>query len=385
VSRHRLVLSASVVLLASALVPVLGSPSSDAATTTASRWPVGVSVTVSPLGLRGSPAIAVRGPEVFVVGGEKLRNGQPVKRMSDGAVLDLRTRKWTRLPVVPFHRTQTTTAITVGPDVLVAGVTCPGRVGTEHGCTGGRIVAAVYSTRTKRWRSLRVPTRVSGQSFGASMSALMSTHDRAWFLVNGTGTVAVNVHTGGWREIRPPLLGSAGSTCAARRYAAVFAGTAPMGLTALRLLTVDDRAWGTPVLPGGFADAGVGASPSCNAGSVVVVKGDMRMQACPTSGCTTNSVQGSPFASVQRYDLIARQWSTIAPPPFSTSAGSSGVGHGSDIDFFDGAGGPAVRLSTATGTWMRLAPGPQSVPSPIWANGVYVGSDDTHIVVYRPL
>jgi hypothetical protein len=383
VSRHRAVIYTAVVLLVSALVPVLGSGLSDASTTTASRWPVGSTIIASsPLGPRGSPAIAVQGRKVYVVGGDRLRDGQPVKRMHDGAVFDLRTRKWKRLPHAPFQHTETTTAVWVGPNLMVFGVTCPGRVGTEHGCTGGRLVSAVYSRRTEAWRPFQVPAAFAHEGFGEALSTLTATKDEARFLVGGT-TVAVNPHSGRWREIGPSVTGA---TCAARRYAAIFGSTPTTGLNALRLVGVNQHAWGTPALPSGFADAAIGALPSCDAHSVVVVKGDQRAQTCALhEECTSIRVFGSPFATVQRYDLASRQWSNVAPPPFPTRAGGSGVGHGSVIDFFDGTGGPAVRLSTATSTWTRLAPGPKSVRAPVWANGVYVATDDSHLVVYRPL
>ncbi len=130
----------------------------------------------------------------------------------------------------------------------------------------------------------------------------------------------------------------------------------------------------------------MGAVPSCDADSVVVVKGDQRAQTCSTSElCAFPRVSGSPFAIVQRYDLSSQQWSTVARPPFPTAAGGSGVGHGSDIDFFDGTGGPVVRLSTTTGTWTQLAPGPVSPNSPLWVHGLFVTTDDSHLVVDRPV
>ncbi len=384
-SRHRRILVGTAVLLASALVPVLGSPSGYAAKLTRSRWPVGTTVVSgSPLGPRRSPALAVRGSKVFVVGGEKLRDGQPVKRMNDGAELDLRTRKWQRLPDAPFRRTETTSALAVGRRVLVAGVTCPGRVGGEHACSGGHPVAAVYSVGTHAWRPLRIPARFVRGSLTA-LRSLMATRDEAWFTVDDS-TVSVNVRTGQWRDIPPPLTGS---TCAAGSYAAVFGSNDPSAITALRLLGVHDREWGVPALPAGFASSAVGGSPSCNADSVVVVKGDLRAQACtPQQQCTSPQLLGSPLASVQRYDLAARQWSTIEPPPPEAQAGASPLGHGPFIDFFGVNGKPGIRLTTASGTWTPIAPGPKlGDPANVllWARGVVVTSDDSNLVVYRPV
>jgi hypothetical protein len=378
---HRTAVAVAIVVFAL----TMGSPAVFGAGDARSRWPVGVTIVKdSPLGPRRSPAIAVRGSRVFVVGGDKMRGDQPVRHMHDGAVLDLRTGDWTRLPDAPFNRTRTTSAQWVGRRMIVAGVTCPGRVGTEHGCSGGRFVAAVYSARSHSWRSLKVPTRLV-RGFGSGLNALMTTKSEAWFLDGETFTVAVNPRTGRWRNIPPSLLGGSGSTCSAKRYAAVVGGIRPMGPIGLRLLSVDDGKWGSLEAPDAFPEPSLGGTPSCNSDSVIVVRSNLRAQTCAVgSACTEPLTMGSAVARVLRFDLAAKRWSDIAPP--AAPAGGAALGHGRYVDFVAN-GVPGLRLTTATGTWAPIAPGPAFAESPggfIWARGVAVTQDRNQLVVYRP-
>jgi hypothetical protein len=363
------------------LVMALGSPAAFGASNARSQWPVGATIVQeSPLGPREGPAIAVRGSRVYVVGGVKTSHGVPLRRMTDGAIFDLRTRKWSRLPDVPFRRTQTSTAVWVGANLVVTGVVCPGRVGGEHAC-GDRMVAAVYSSRTKSWRRLKVPPRRRGYGL-----ALMSTRTDAWFS-DFLSTTALDLQTGRWRDIPPPLLGGSRSVCSAQRYAAVVGGIRPMGPAGLRLLTVDDDEWGPLVDPSGFPDAALGGAPACNEDSVIVVRGDLRAQSCATgTDCTTPPLKGSALARVLRYDLAARRWSEIAPPPPSR-AGAFAVGHGGVVDYL-GNGTPGLRLTTATGAWTAIAPGPVFAQAPgalVWARGLVVTHDRGELVIYRPV
>lgn len=376
------------------LAITLGAPAAFSAETTSEQWPVGVTtVKNSPLGPRRAPAIAVRGSRLFVIGGEKIHpGGYPFRRMNDGAVFDLRTKQWKRLPDAPFKRTAVSAAQWVGRNLVVAGVTCPGGVGDEHGCTGGKTVAAVYSARSKSWRSLKVPARFQVR-FGAQLAPLMSTRDEAWYLQGGINTLAVNPRTGKWRTITPALLGSVGSTCAAKRYAATLGGARPMEPGGLRLLTVDADDWGPLVDPKGFADAPVDGQPTCNEDSVVVVTADLTPWACTPEACPSKPMTGSSLTGVLRYDLAARVWSTI-PAPAPGWTGSYAVGHGGVVDFIrvdfvnHSGGGPGLRLTTATGAWTPIAPGPQFVEQPnavLWTRGLVVTQVRDELVVYRPV
>jgi hypothetical protein len=365
-----------------ALAMALWSPAALGAADTRSRWPVGVtSVTKSPLGPRRQSAIAVRGSRVFVVGGEKIHpGGSPYRRMNDGAAFDLRTKTWTRLPKAPFKRTSVSSAQWVGRDLVVTGVTCPGGVGDEHGCTGGRTVAAVYSPRTGSWRSLKVPARFQVR-FGARLEPLMATRDEAWFVQSGMNTIAMNPRTGKWRSIPPTLLGSVGSTCAAKRYAATLGGVEPMVPGGLRLLSVDDDEWGSLLDPHGFPDAPIDGSPTCNADSVVVVVGDLRGWTCVPGVCPSSPMTGSLLARVLRYDLTTGRWSQMPKAPPTQESGAI-VGHGGFVDFL----GPGLRLTTASGAWTPIARGPKFEVSPyelVAVRGLIVGYVGDELVVYR--
>jgi len=341
--------------------------------------------------------MAVRGSRVYVIGGEKIHpGGYPFRRMNDGGVLDLRTKRWKSLPKAPFKRTMVTSAQWVGRNLMVAGVTCPGGVGDEHGCTGGKTVAAVYSAHSQSWRSLKVPDRFQ-MRFGGGLASLMSTRDEAWFLQTGINTLAVNPRTGKWRSITPALLGSVGSTCGAKRYAATLGGARAMEPGGLRLLTVDADDWGPLVDPKGFAAAPIDGHPTCNDDSVIVATADLTPWACTPEACPSKPMTGSSLTGVLRYDLTAGTWSTIsAPSPGWT--GSYAVGHGGVVDFIrtdsispsvsQSGGGPGLRLTTATGAWTPIASGPQLVEQSsavLWTRGLMVAQVRDELVVYRPV
>jgi hypothetical protein len=195
----------------------------------------------------------------------------------------------------------------------------------------------------------------------------------------------VNPRTGRWRTIPPSLLGGSGTTCSAKRYAAEVGGNRPIGPIGLRLLTVDDSKWGSLEAPDDFPEPTLGGTPSCNSDSVIVVRSNQRAQTCAVgSACTEPLIMGSAIARVLRFDLAARRGSDSAPP--AAPAGGYALGHGRYVDFIAN-GAPGLRLTTATGTWAPIAPGPAFAESPggfIWARGLAVTQDRNQLVLYRP-
>ena len=72
----------------------------------------------------------------------------------------------------------------------------------------------------------------------------------------------------------------------------------------------------------------------------------------------------------------------------STDRSQLRSGHGPSIDFLGSGGAPGIRLTTATGAWTAIAPGPdleQGSSVRIWARGVIVTGDRDGLVVYRPV
>ena len=148
------------------------------------------------------------------------------------------------LPDVPFRRTVPTGAIWAGDRLVVVGATCPGYVGAEHGCTGGKTVAAVYSADDRSWRK-RLGPAVPAWVLRRAGAALRRRRSAATFLIGGTFTVRLDLARDRWTRVRSDLDGSMEATCAAQSFAAYTGGAPP----SLRLLAGPDRSWGVPETP----------------------------------------------------------------------------------------------------------------------------------------
>ena len=292
-------------------------------------------------------------------------------------MLDLRTKKWRGLPDLPFRRTVPTGAIWAGDQLVFVGTTCPGYVGSEHGCTGGSTVAAVYSADDRSWR--RVPVPRSRRGFFGGPEPLYATRSAATFLIGGRFTVRLDLARDRWTRVRSDLDGSMEATCAGQSFAAYTGGAPP----SLRLLAGPDRSWGVPERPA--AGPLIGTLPACTARNVVVTTGDLRAQACSVP-CTGLQTFGSSITRVQRYEIDTGTWSEPPPPP-RAAVQALPTGHGGVVDYLAG-GGPGLRLDLATGTWSDIAPGPEYMSAstpPVWARGLGILTAGDRIFVYRPV
>lgn len=354
-------------------------------------WPVGTSPAPPPWGRHGTSAvIAARGDDVFAVGGVTTRAGQPDRPTRDAALLDLRTRRWTRLPDVPFDGALVQAAQWAGPNLVVTGVVCHGRLSQEHAC-GGPLVAASYSPADRRWRPLTMPASFNRAPSPGTLAPLFTDVRKAFFLWDDASTVAVDPVRGRWRTIQPALLpGSA--TCASPRFAAVIGGIRPGGPIGLRTLARGDETWSVlsptepPYIPGTYT----GVGPVCDDDSVVQARGTTQRATTCAPPCASGPAVSEPstLTQVRRFALATRQWSDVPLPASKVPAGATS-GNGPYAYFFDAAGGPAMRLTTADGTWSAVAAGPSfpaGLGSIVWTGGLAVTHDSKSggLVVYRP-
>jgi hypothetical protein len=350
----------------------------DEAAPVRESWKVGTTpLDGSKFGTRRAVAIATRESRAYFVGGIATNASGRERTTRDAAVLDLRTKRWRALPDVPFRRTLATGAIWAGDQLVVVGATCPGYVGAEHGCTGGRTVAAVYSADDRSWRRVSVPRFPRG--FFGGPEPLYATRSAATFLVGSTFAVRLDLARDRWTRVRPNLDGSVDAACAARSFAAYTGGAPP----SLRLLRGRDRSWSVPVTPAGAPL--IGTMPACTAGNVVVTTGDLRAQACSIP-CTEPRTLGSSITRVQRYEIETETWSEPPPPPRAAMQALP-TGHGGVVDYLAGDR-PGLRLDLETGMWSDIAPGPQYMSAstpPIWTGGLGILSAADRIFVYRPV
>lgn len=371
-----------VVLVAIALVPATGAAERAS---TREEWPLGATpLDDSPFAGRRNVAVAVRGANAYFVGGVERGGdgGERVKR--DAAVLDLRTKRWRDLPELPLPRTLTTGAIWAGKRLIVTGVTCPGDVGDEHGCTGGKQVAATYSVRDEAWRKLKVPRRFR-HGLSGGLRPLLADRRVATFVIGESFTVSFDLKTQRWREVPPQVGGSVDAICSTRGYAAFLGGARPGTPNGLRLLEVGGRSWSGP--QPGYDGADRGQPPPICSGNDVVIVWATASQATCADPCAQPPQARYEVERVQRFDRATGQWSDAPLPPSGGGVLAVGTGPRRVVDFLGIDGGPGLRLDLVTGTWTPIAAGPdlEQMPRPIlWTRGLAVVQDSERLYVYRP-
>ena len=121
----------------------------------------GFTTVSAPLTARGQPLVVGAGNRVFVFGGFHIDDAANTQiNLSDGAILDIPTGKWTQLPDAPFPAPlRRPTGAWLGAEVVVAGTPC-GETSVESElavCKPGGLAAAAYSPSSGTWRSINPP------------------------------------------------------------------------------------------------------------------------------------------------------------------------------------------------------------------------------------
>jgi hypothetical protein len=377
---RRLVVGAGIVVALALLAPP--SATADEVAPVRDSWRVGTTpIEGNPIAVRRNVAVAVRGSRAYFVGGVSKDRRGVERRNRDGAVLDLGTKRWRRLPDAPFRKTLPMGAIWAGRNLLVSGLACPGYVADEDGCDRGkRIVVARYSLDAKSWRAVPVPRSFVGR--GASpIHPLVASSRHVVFARPGMTAVALDLRSGRWREVTPDLGWVNEPTCAVQRYAAFLGGAPPGAPNALHLVTPGAKRWDGPHA---VDDSGQGVvQPGCTRDAVVATT--FGSAPCPTACLHPD---GTAFGRVQRYDLATGRWSDIPPPAFGTGLSYVPTGHGRFVDYLGPSSGPGTRLEVATGAWSPIAAGPNLQQSPVtivWTRGLAVINGFRQLYVYRPV
>src|SRR5262245_37510474 len=123
---RRLVVGAGIAVVA-ALVALPPASAAERAPVR-EQWRLGATaVNSSPFTKRDGVAMTVHGTRVYLVGGSFAPAGtvDRTRAARDGAVLDLRTGRWSRLPKAPFRNTLVTGALWAGRRLVVVGARCP--------------------------------------------------------------------------------------------------------------------------------------------------------------------------------------------------------------------------------------------------------------------
>jgi hypothetical protein len=348
---HRFDAACSALLVAVAVFVVSGT-----AAARRSAWPIGVSEARSPIPERaGRAVIALGSRRIMVFGGGKVGEGVSTPDgHGDGAILDLKTKRWTEAAQAPFK--------VVGPGgvwtgkrviVLGGGPRClaesPGAV---RQCRISTTRAGTFDPAADRWHMLDVPARLS--RFLGAIPLLWTGHE-ALFLQ--AGRLLGITPSGRFRTIALPQLPARGDVCATKDGVAVVGARTPRepGTSQISLQLYDatrDR-WTTTLSP-----------PLDTAGLL----------------CTSTSViplpkSLSPTGTTARYDVDRDQWASLEVPAFPdptpcipatvTSCEMprwSAQGRFADLWIVGQRPSEGQRYDPATDRWTRIATGPDVQP-----------------------
>jgi hypothetical protein len=300
----------------------------------------------------------------------------------DGAILSLRTKRWTRIADAPYPMAGPTGVWTGSEVVMIGGEPrCSNVTGTRE-CRDTVTRAAVYNPSTDAWRRLKVPAR-----FRSPAQPLGWTGREAWFLLSGH-IVGVTPE-GSFRRLTSLPEGlTTDAVCGTGSVVAVGTRIA-VDQTALSLYNPRTDTWTSasaePPLPV--------SSLLCTNSNVIVI---------PTA--TT-------LSDLSRYDTRTRQWAAVpaaALPRFVPCTVTSvygtcdvprGTTQGRYLDvWLAGKDGSGQRYDPSTNRWSAIAIGPDSPalggPWPFaWIDSLAVtlvateglgSAAGSKLVVYRP-
>ena len=324
------------------------------------------------------------GTKLLVFGGGRVGEGVSTPDLHrDGAILDLTTRRWRGIAPAPFPVLAPAGVWSGQQVVVIGGVPNCSDAGT--GCPTSSLRAAVYTVATNRWRTVELPRRY-GEPNRWFPTALHWTGSEALFSLDGADGIAIDPADHGVRAVSLP--GSAQS-----------AGQCDTGsrFVSIGLRTVDTHAQLEPAV------LDRNGHRTATGPSFVVPE----PQSFWSVACTRNTVlvASGDATVIATFDLTARRWSSIDPPPGATrcALGSPDAppcplyrltGHGHSAAFWLPGKARAVRYDTSTNQWADIAPGPGIDTSTeiTWVGDLGVttrfdpgtGADTGELVVWRP-
>jgi hypothetical protein len=359
----------------------LATPAAGAPPAT-SAWRRGVTVvTDSPLPPRDAPAVVAMDDRLLVFGGGKLGEGVSVADgHRDGAILDLRTRRWHGVAPAPFPLVAPA-GIWTGKQVVVVGteVSCSNASGGNE-CRTGPLRAATYTPSADRWRTVELPHDFA-EAKSWTPQAVRWTGSEAIFSL-GSGLVAVDPGDGSGRAVPQETPPSTAGQCGSSRF-----------FTLIGIRHADPRTLQLgPAVLGGGSSAFRDGPPFAVAAPVSPL----------ATVCTTKSVfvVSTDLTTIARYDVPTRRWSSVTPPAGATPCSNGCLqyrvtGHGDVVDAWLPGSARALRYDTRTGRWTDVASGPGTETSIdlTWIGGLgattrfdaSTGADTGELVIWRPV
>lgn len=257
-----------------------------------------------PLGTRHGEARALAGDQLLVWGGQTAENSMEGRTLGDGAVLDVRTGRWSRVDPSPFpHGLFSPAAAFDGVEVVVVGTECDETIpaptlGVPPECRGP--AAAAWDPTDGSWRRLTAPPLTTGSLGVPGFSPSVQTaggDGRAVFVdTYPLRSIAWDRRDGSWTTVDPPVDVRADAwswPCAdpSRPWVVAIGAADDPGVQLLAVLRPDGSPWTTPVRSDAPGDAS-----SCGGGRVVTSGWDgltaVGSVVDPLTGTTESAFEG---------------------------------------------------------------------------------------------